>query len=148
MMSYGVGSKWKSHGEVFTPAGVVFSMVLNPDLRELLTDVDKTAYDPAVGEGQFPCTELVLKLFCNVENIDEELALGALRALYGMDIQQTSVDKARGHLIQTLADSYRYFTGKDFARLGEARAIVVENISCGDSLKQMQNWTSPQVSLF
>lgn len=151
MMTYMQGEKndaYKNFAEVFTPAGVVFYMVMNPDMNDLLIDVDKTVFDPAVGEGQFPCAELVLKLFYNVERLDEEMALRALRSLYGVDIQATSVEKAREHLLLTLQDAYKFFVGKEFTRLDEARAIIAENFYQGDSLKLMKEWNSPQGSLF
>ncbi|MBQ3337612.1 MAG: hypothetical protein IJG80_09435 [Selenomonadaceae bacterium] len=148
MMNYATRGKEKTHAEVFTPAGIAFFMVMNPDVRDVLTDVDKTILDPAVGQGQFPCAELVLKLFCNVDHLDEELALRALKSLYGIDIQESSVMEAREHLLRTLCDSFHFFTGKDFTRLAEAQTIVNENIICGDSLKLMEQWTNPQGSLF
>lgn len=149
MMTYSMISKEnsKKFAEVFTPTGVVFEMLI-PNFNDLLRDPDKTLFDPAVGEGQFPCAELVLKLFFNVERLDEDLAIRALKSLYGMDIQPTSVVKARNHLIATLQDAYRFFTGNEFSRLDEARAIVDKNIMVGDSLKAMQKWAQPQLSLF
>ena len=141
--------KVKSLAEVFTPAGVVFQMCLQKDIRPLLQDVDKTALDPAVGQGQFPCAELVLKLFFNVDKqLNEEIALRALKSLYGVDIQSSSVDKTRKHLIATLTDSYKYFTGKNFSRLVDAKAIVNDNFFQGDFLKISNQWTNPQLSLF
>ena len=140
--------KVKKHAEVFTPAGVVFDMVTQEGIRDCLKDVDKTIFDPAVGEGQFPCAELVWKMFYNIEKLDEEVALRALKSLYGMDIQPVSVDKARAHLLATIQDAYKFFTGKDFTELDAARSIILNNIQCGDSLKFMQNLADPQQSLF
>lgn len=149
MMTYATISKERSDkfAEVFTPAGTVFEMLI-PNFNDLLRDPDKTIFDPAVGEGQFPCAELVLKLFFNVERLDEELVLRALKSLYAMDIQATSVVKARNHLIATLQDAFRFFTGNEFTRLDEARAIVEKNIMVDDSLKAMREWANPQQSLF
>ena len=135
------------YAEVFTPPGIVFEMLLKPFIRQL-HNPDVTLFDPAVGHGQFPCAVLVLKLFFNIERLDEDLALRALKSLYGMDIQLPSVEKARVHLIQTLQDAFKYFTGKDFSRLDEARAIVETNIMHGDSLAYMKRLTEPQLSLF
>ena len=150
MMSYAVPSreKAKTFGQVFTPAGTVFDMVLLKEFIPLLKDVDKTFLDPAVGEGQFPCATLVWKLFFNIERLDEDLALRALKSLYGIDIQPSSVDKTREHLILTLCDAYKFFTGGNFSRLDEARAIVEKNIFYGDSLEIMKQWAEPQLSLF
>lgn len=148
MMTYATRGKEKSHAEVFTPAGIVFDMILQDGLRPVLMDVQKTILDPAVGEGQFPCAELVWKMFYNLDNLDEATALLALDSLYGIDIQPTSVTKAREHLLLTIRDAYKFFTGKEFTRTDEARAIVDERIIIGDSLKIMRQWANPQLSLF
>lgn len=150
MMSYCWTSKdkVKNHAEVFTPAGTVFDMVTQEGIRDCLKDVDKTIFDPAVGEGQFPCAELVWKMFYNIEKLDENVALRALKSLYGMDIQSVSVDKARAHLLATIFDAYEFFTGKNFDRLYDAVKIISQNIQCGDSLKFMKDLSAPQQSLF
>ena len=148
MMTYATRGKEKSHAEVFTPAGIVFDMILQDGLRPVLMDVQKTILDPATGEGQFPCAELVWKMFYNLDNLDEATALLALDSLYGIDIQPTSVAKAREHLLLTIRDAYKFFTGKEFTRTDEARAIVDKRIIGGDSLKIMRQWANPQLSLF
>ncbi len=144
MMRYGRG---QTCNEIFTPAGLCFEMIMYKEVRECL-QVDKTILDPAVGEGQFPCAELVMKMFYNVERLDEETALRALKSLYGIDIQAASVEKARAHLLLTLQDAYRFFTGKEFMRLDEAKEIVEENMIVGDSFKLIPEWTNPQGRLF
>lgn len=138
MMIYGQISKErvKDFAEIFTPAHVVFDMILEPHMRSCLQDVDKTMLDPAVGMGQFPCAELVWKLFFNVERLDEDLALRALKSLHGRDIQSDSVILTREHLLQTLCDTFKYFTGQEFGRLDEARHIVEENILQSDFMEE------------
>ncbi len=150
MMTYATASKDNASkfAEVFTPAGVVFEMILQEDLRDCLQGLDKTMLDPAVGEGQFPCAELVWKMFYNLDDLDAATALLALDSLYGIDIQAASVAKAREHLLLTISDAYKFFTGKEFTRTDEARAIVEERIIVGDSLKIMRQWANPQLSLF
>ena len=138
----------KTKAEVFTPAGVVFYMLMNPSFREVLQGAGKTLLDPAVGQGQFPCAALVLKMFYNVDKLDEDLALRALRSLYGIDIQESSITECKIHLLETLRDAYKFFTGNDFTRFDEAFAIVNENMIVGDSIKIMKEWTTPQPSLF
>ena len=149
MMTYCQVSKErvKKHAEVFSPAGLVFEMIMYADMRECL-QIDKTILDPAVGEGQFPCAELVMKMFYNLERLDEETALRALASLYGIDIQPSSVEKARTHLLLTLQDAYRFFTGKEFTRLDEAQEIVGRNMIIGDSFKLLKEWANPQGVLF
>ena len=110
MMTYATRGKEKSHAEVFTPAGIVFDMILQDGLQPVLMDVQKTILDPAVGEGQFPCAELVWKMFYNLDNLDEATALLALDSLYGIDIQPTSVTKAREHLLKRICILFKKCT--------------------------------------
>ena len=139
---------WREFAETFTPPGAVAFMVLNGGVRDCVRSVDKTIFDPACGHGQFPCFELVCKLFYQVGRLDENVALRALKSLYGIDIQPESVEITRRHLLASLVDAYKFFTGNDFTRLDEATAIVNENFICGDSLKIMRQWASRQLSLF
>lgn len=139
---------YHKHAEIFTPPGVVALMVLEDGIRACVRDVDKTIFDPACGHGQFPCFALACKLFYGVDRLDEDIALRALQSLYGIDIQQSSVDATKRHLLQTLTDSYKFFTGNEFTRLAEATDIVNENFICGDSLKIMKRWASRTIELF
>lgn len=134
--------------EVFTPPGVVFYMILQDGVRSCIADVDKTILDPACGHGQFPCAQLVWKLFFGLDKLSEDFVLRALKSLYGIDIQPDSVAITKNHLIQTACDAYKFFTGNDFTRTDEARAILDENFICGDSIKIMREWANPQQSLF
>ena len=108
MMTYATAGKEKTHAEVFTPAGLVFDMVMQPHFCAELRDVDKTFFDPAVGEGQFPCAELVCKMFYNVDRLTPALALRAVKSLYGVDIQEKSIKKCRNHLLATLISTYDF----------------------------------------
>ncbi len=139
---------YHKHAEVFTPPGVVAFMVLNGDVRDCVRSVDKTIFDPACGHGQFPCFELVCKLFYQIGRLDENVALRALKSLYGIDIQPKSVEITRRHMLAALVDAYKFFTGNDFTRLDEATAVVNENFICGDSLKIMRQWANRQLPLF
>lgn len=138
----------KKFAEVFTPPHVVFLMILQPGIRECLQGVDKTILDPATGEGQFPCCELVWKMFFNLGTLNEETVLRALRSLHAIDIQAPSVAKAKEHLLATIADAYKFFTGKEFTALDAAKEILDENFIVGDSLKIMKQWSDKQQSLF
>lgn len=139
---------WHEHAEIFTPPGIVALMVLEDGIRDCVRSVDKTIFDPACGHGQFPCFELICKLFYNIDRLDEELALRALKSLYGMDIQAVSVEVTKRHMLATLVDAYKCFTGNDFTRIDEATAIVEENFVCGDSLPFMRQCASRQLPLF
>ena len=141
MMTYNAVSadKVKKHAEVFTPAGVVFKMLMSDEIIPTLKNVCKPIFDPATGEGQFPCAELVLKMFYNLDKLDETTALKALGSLYAMDNQSVNIDKARAHLLATIFDAYEFFTDKSFDNLGGAVNIILQNTKCGDSLKFMQS---------
>ena len=86
---------YRKHAEVFTPPWCVFLMILNGGIREVVKGVDKTMFDPAAGHGQYPCAELVWKMFYNLDALDEPTAIRALASLYGVDIQATSVASCR-----------------------------------------------------
>ena len=80
--------------EVFTPPGTVFFMILQDGIRACVADVDKTIFDPACGHGQFPCSELVWKMFFGLERLDEDFILRALKSLHGVDIQRRNDKKS------------------------------------------------------
>lgn len=131
--------KVKSHGEVFTPPGVVFQMILQPELREDLCDPEKTFFDPCVGEGQFSTAELVLKMFYNVDKLNLENVLTMLNSIHGMDIQKKSVDKCKVHMKKTLNDAYKFFTNENFTENKFAEFIINKNFKTDDSLKFTEN---------
>jgi len=140
---------YHKHAEVFTPPWCVFLMILNSGIREVVKGVDKTMFDPAVGHGQYPCAELVWKMFYNLDALDEPTAIRALASLYGIDIQATSVASCRENLKATLADAYEFFTGKKFSVPTTVLDEILEkNFIVGDSLKIMRQWSEPQQSLF
>ena len=132
--------KVKSHGEVFTPPGVVFQMVLLPELREDLCNPEKTFFDPCVGEGQFSTAELVLKMFYNVDKLNSENVLTIFNSIYGMDIQEESVLKCKEHMIKTLNDAYKFFTNENFTENKFAEFIINKNFKTDDSLEFMKNF--------
>ncbi len=79
----------------------------------------------------------MLKLFYNLDRLDDELALRDLKSLYGMDIQSVNVDRTRVHLLYTIKAAYKFFTGRDFEKIDEAIWIIRRNIIVGDSLEFM-----------
>ena len=131
--------KVKIHGEVFTPPGVVFQMILQPRLREDLKNPEKTFFDPCVGEGQFSTVELVLKMFYNVDKLNSENILTILNSIRGMDIQEESVLKCKEHMKKTLNDAYKFFTNENFTENKFAEFIINKNFKHGDSLKFLEN---------
>ena len=141
MMTYQTETKdkVKKYGEIFTPPGIVFKMVMIPEVREDLKILEKPFFDPCVGEGQFPCAELVLKMFYNLDKLNEEKAIRILKSICGMDIQAENVDKCRAHILATFCDAYLFFIGEEIseATLCKAITIIAQNFKTGDSLKFM-----------
>lgn len=131
----------RNFAEVFTPAFIAFEMELLPEMRDALQDVDTPICDPCVGQGQFTATALVLKMFYNLDKLDGRTALRALWHLYGVDIQQESIDECRTHMFATLCGAYEFFTGNKLAPLEimYGRAIVEHNFIQGDSLNDWAN---------
>lgn len=123
-------------------------MILQQGMRDCVKGLDKTMLDPATGEGQFSCCELVWKMFFNLDTLNEETVLRALRSLYAIDIQSASVAKAKEHMLATIRDAYKFFTGKEFTELETAKKMLDENFIVGDSLKIMKQWSDKQQSLF
>lgn len=140
-------------GEVFTPATTVFEMILLPDLRDVISDIDKTILDPAAGQGQFPCTELFLKMFFNLDKLNDENCLRILKSIYGIELRKDNLNECHLHMLETFRKSYEYLTNKPcpIELFIKAGLIIKHNIIQGDALKIMQEWTdkkSVQPTLF
>lgn len=127
--------------EVFTPPFMTFQMALVPEVRDTLTDLRNAPIDPCVGQGQFPATWLVLRMFYNVDRLDERAALHALYTLYGIDIQEESIDECKAHMLATFCEAWEFFTGREvpLELLGFAPAIIEHNFIVGDSLNDWAN---------
>lgn len=138
-MTMGQGSSRdnvRDFAEVFTPPATVFEMLLLPDIRDVLEDIDQPICDPCCGQGQFPAAALVLKMFYNIDRLDGRTALRALWHLYGIDIQQESVNECREHMFATLCDALEFLTGKKLTaeEIMYGWAIIERHFIQGDSL--------------
>lgn len=140
MMTYGTKSdeRRRFNGEVFTPPGVVFNMVMT--VNEFLPDMTRKFFDPCVGEGQFSCAELVLKMFYSVDKLNEENALTILGSIFGTDIQGDNIDQARANMLNTFCDAYQFFTGNEISdpTLDKAIWIIAHNFQIGDGLEVLK----------
>lgn len=141
----------KNFAEVFTPANVVFFMLLQPHFineGEPLRDLDKTIFDPCCGQGQFGCAEVVLKMFYNClelpQNERQKAVLRILNSIYGMDIQAKSVDKARRHLLDTVCDAYEFFFGEQYDEFMAAAWIIQGRTIVGNSIEYMLEQVPPE----
>ena len=94
-----------------------------------------------MGQGQFPATQLVLRMLYNLDRLDERTALHALYTIYGIDIQAESIDECKAHMLATFCDAYEFFTGREVPLnlLRFATAIIEHNFIVGDSLNDYAN---------
>lgn len=131
----------KNFAEAFTPPQLTFQMMLMPEMRDVLKDLRNAPTDPCVGQGQFPATQLVLRMFYNLDRLDERTALHALYTLYGIDIQAESIDECKAHMLATFCDAWEFFTGKEVSLnlLRFATSIIEHNFIVGDSEKDCAN---------
>lgn len=143
----------RDFAEVFTPAFMVFQMILVPDVRDMLTNAAQKMFEGCCGQGQFAVSVLVWKLFYNLGELDEEKVLEALDALYGIDIQQESIDECRVHMLAAVCSAYEFFTGQKFSRTAEAAAMIEKyfvqgDLSLTDEKSKKRKRDDVQLSLF
>lgn len=141
----------KQFAEVFTPAQCVFFMLMQPDFineGKPLRDLDQTIFDPCCGQGQFGCSEVVLKMFYNCLELPlkerKKAVLRILNSIYGMDIQAKSVDKARRHLLDTVCDAYGFFFGEQYDEFMAAAWIIQGRTIVGNSIEFMLEQVPPE----
>lgn len=130
----------KKWGEAFTPPQATFKMVLFPEIRDALKDWRYPLVDPGgVGQGQFPATELVLRMFYNIDQLDDKEALRELYTIAGIDIQEESIEECKTHMLATFCDAFEFFTGKKLEPLiiMFAASIIAHNFIVGDSLNDL-----------
>lgn len=115
-MTMGQGSSketTRNFAEVFTPPHVVFFMILQPELRDVMTDENKVILDPAAGQGQFGCSELVWRMFYTALDLPPKervkCILTNLANIYHLELQPKNVDWCKRHLLATVCDAYEIF---------------------------------------
>lgn len=123
----------KEFAEVFTAEREVKAMCdLIP--QEIWDNIESTFLEPACGNGNFLVEIYARKLErCK----DEKDGLKALSSIIGIDIQADNCEESR----KRLYDMYcaKFANCNSFCRL-MAQQILQNNIICGDSLVQMQEW--------
>ena len=135
-MTMGQGSSKdniQSFGEVFTPAFLIFEMLLTPDMRDCVKNLEQKMCDPCVGQGQFPACELIWKLFYNIENLNETNALAALESLIGADVQAESIAECKAHMLATILQAYKFLTGQELSAVAAAKEIIDRRYFVGDT---------------
>ena len=135
----------KYFAEVFTPDWAVFRMILIPELRDVMTDETKTILDPAAGQGQFGCSELVWRMFYTALDKSPrervKCVLTNLANIYSLELQAKNCDWCKRHLLDTLYDAYEFFFGEYFPALTQAIHIIQARVIQCNSLEWIAEHT-------
>lgn len=122
----------KEFAEVFTAEREVKAMcdLIPPEQWT----IDSTFLEPACGNGNFLAEIYARKLsLCK----NEKDGIKALASIVGIDIQEDNVAESRVRLFKMFCDKFP--SASDFALL-TARAVLENNIICGNSLEIMKQW--------
>lgn len=126
----------RKYGEVYTPMWLVNKMLdmLEEESPEAFSDIDKTFLEPACGNGNFliEIFERKLKL-CNTY----QDGLRALKSITAIDILPDNCEESRERLYNRYCKQFS--DGRE-----EAKAILKEQIICGDSLVIMKEWAKEE----
>lgn len=124
------------HGEVFTPAWMVGSML---DLvKEESERIDSRVLEPACGSGKFLVPVLARKLATvqarhgNSDFEKRHYALFALMCTYGIELLADNARECRDHLASVLNAFLGIEDGDESSRA--ARVVLAANIVQGDAL--------------
>jgi hypothetical protein len=124
------------HGEVFTPAWLVDSM-LNLVLDEA-DRIDSRFLEPACGSGNFLVRVLQRKLtavelkFGKSEFERRHYALLALMCIYGIELLADNIAECRANLLEIIAEFLRIDKSDDLYRA--AFSVLSANLVHGDAL--------------
>lgn len=148
-----MGAGQSKHGakyfaEVFTPAWLVFYMILQPNLHDVISDENKTWLDPAAGQGQFGCSELVWCMFYTaLDKPPEErvkCVLINLANIYSLELQQKNVDQCKRHLLDTVCDAYEFFFNEPFPAVVQAAMLIQDRVIQCNSLEWILEHMPPE----
>ena len=101
----------QNHGEVFTPKWMVQKMLSEPAIQEKIRDVHATFLEPSAGEGAF----LVEILHQRLTYLDQQVsktnwpkqAIWALMSIYGIELLQDNLLKARDAMLEVISNHYQ-----------------------------------------
>ena len=124
------------HGEVFTPAWLVDSML---DLVKDETErIDSRFLEPACGSGNFLVRVLRRKLavverkYGNSNFERRHYALLALMCIYGIELLADNIAECRANMLEILADDLQLNESEDLYRT--ASYVLSQNLIHGDAL--------------
>lgn len=130
------------HGEVFTPKWMVKKMLSEPAIQEKLHDLHATFFEPSAGEGAF-LKEILHQKLEYVDQISNKStwknnALWALMSIYGIELLEDNLIKAKRAMMDVFINHYQAFMQKALSRntdLYKAVKYVIEvNIVQGNTL--------------
>lgn len=130
------------HGEVFTPKWMVKKMLSEPAIQEKLHDLHATFFEPSAGEGAF-LKEILHQKLGYVDQISNKStwknnALWALMSIYGIELLEDNLIKAKRAMMDVFINHYQAFMQKALSRntdLYKAVKYVIEvNIVQGNTL--------------
>lgn len=137
----------QNHGEVFTPKWMVQKMLSEPEIQEKIRDVHATFLEPSAGEGAF----LVEILHERLSYLDQQVsktswpkqAIWALMSIYGIELLQDNLLKARDVMLEVIINHYQAKMQKqlsintDFYKA--AKFVIMVNIVQGNTLMYTTN---------
>lgn len=130
------------HGEVFTPKWMVKKMLAEPDIQEKLHDLHATFFEPSAGEGAF-LKEILHQKLNYVDQISNKTtwknnALWALMGIYGIELLQDNLIKAKRAMLDVFINHYQAFMQKELGRNTDlyksAKYVIGVNIVQGNTL--------------
>jgi len=147
----------RDHGEVFTPDNIVEAML---DLVKHETEnIESRLMEPACGDGNFLSKILERKLavverkYKKSQFDYERYAFLATSSIYGIDLLDDNVAKARRRLYDIIAERYEKLYPKNIKQdfLESIKFVLKKNIAQGDALSfknkkgkpiQFSQWTA------
>ena len=137
----------QNHGEVFTPKWMVQKMLAEPSIQEKIRDVHATFLEPSTGEGAF----LVEILHERLSYLDQRAskaswpkqAIWALMSIYGIELLQDNLLKARDAMLEVVINHYQAKMQKRLSIKTEfyktAKFVIATNIVQGNTLEYTTN---------
>lgn len=130
------------HGEVFTPKWMVKKMLAEPEIQEKLHDLHATFFEPSAGEGAF-LKEILHQKLGYVDQISNKStwknnALWALMSIYGIELLEDNLVKAKYAMLDIFINHYQVFMQKELSvntdLYKSAKYVVDMNIVQGNTL--------------
>lgn len=137
----------QNHGEVFTPKWMVKKMLSEPAIQEKIKDIYATFLEPSAGEGAF----LVEILHQRLTYLDQQVskanwpkqAIWALMSIYGIELLQDNLLKARDAMLEVVINHYQAKLQKHLSVKTEfykaAKFVITTNIVQGNTLEYTTN---------